>query len=164
MQVSPVKRTTIFCKNIDTSLSLYKDILGFKIEEDKIVSGKEIGKMIGLSECEMHICHLSSENSSSGIIGLYEITSKNVPELSKPKVGQIHYGQVAIVLNTDEPDILYSKLVKSGYNFLTHPTKYEKAQDSDFMRAGIYTEMIFYDPDNVLVSILGYQKLSKDQS
>ena len=31
----------------------------------------------------------------------------------------------------------------------------------DFMKAGIYTEMIFYDPDDVLVSILGYQKLSK---
>ena len=161
MQVSPVKRTTIFCKDIKKSLSLYKDILGFKIEEDKIVTGKEIGKMIGLDDCKMHICHLSSENSSSGIIGLYEIAAKDVPELVKPKVGKIHYGQVAIVFNTDDPDALYSKLSKNRYVFLTHPTKYEKSEDSDFMKAGIYTEMIFYDPDDVLVSILGYQKLSK---
>ena len=162
MSVSPVKRTTIFCKNIEKSLSLYKDLLGFEIEEDKIISGKEIGKMIGLDECKMHICHLSSKNSSNGIIGLYEITAKDVPELAKPKFGQIHYGQVAIVLNTDEPDLLYSKLTQNGYDFLTHPTKYEKGEDSDFMKAGIYTEMIFYDPDNVLVSILGYQELSRD--
>jgi len=161
MQVSPVKRTTIFCKDIKKSLSLYKDILGFNIEEDKIVTGKEIGKMVGLDDCIMHICHLSSENSSSGIIGLYEITAKDVPELLKPKAGKINYGQVAIVFNTDDPETLYSELSKNGYVFLTHPNKYEKSEDSDFMKAGIYTEMIFYDPDNVLVSILGYQKLSK---
>ena len=161
MQVSPVKRTTIFCKDIKKSLSFYKDILGFNIEEDKIVTGKEIGKMVGLDDCIMHICHLSSENSGSGIIGLYEITAKDVPELVKPKAGKIHYGQVAIVFNTDDPDTLYYELSKNGYVFLTHPTKYEKSEDSGFMKAGIYTEMIFYDPDNVLVSILGYQKLSR---
>ena len=159
IETSPVKRTTIFCKNIELSLQLYRDILGFNVVEDKVVSGPAIAKMIGLKDCSMHICHLCSQNSNDGLIGLYEVTSGEVPQTVKPKVGQLHFGQVAIVLNTNEPDNLYTKLIDNNYSFLTHPTSYTKKQDSEYMKAGIYTEMIFYDPDSVLVSVLGYTKL-----
>jgi len=159
VKISPVKRTTIFCKNIDKSLSLYRDILGFSIIEDKVVSGTSIAKMVGLEDCSMHICHLCSENSSDGLIGLYEITADDIPEIQKPESGRLHIGQVAVVVNTDTPDKLYDNLLNAGYLFLTHPTKYTKKEDSDYMKAGVYTEMIFYDPDGVLVSVLGYNKL-----
>ena len=66
-------------------------------------------------------------------------------------------GQVAVVLNTDQPEAIAAELESKGYPFLTPPTKYVKEEDSEYMKAGTYTEMIFYDPDGVLVSIMGYE-------
>ena len=48
-------------------------------------------------------------------------------------------------------------LEAKGYDFLTPPTKYTKEEDSEYMKAGTYTEMIFYDPDGVLVSVMGFE-------
>lgn len=156
-RTSPLKRATIFCRNIEQSLALYRDILGFTVAEDKTVAGPAMAKMIGLDDCSMHICHLQAQNSEDGLIGLYEITADDVPETVRPPVGKIHLGQTAVVVNTDQPDEIYADLEKAGYDFLTPPTKYVKEEDSDYMKAGTYTEMIFYDPDGVLVSIMGYE-------
>lgn len=156
-RTSPVKRTTIFCRDIERSLALYRDILGFKVAEDKTVAGPAMAKMIGLDDCSMHICHLQAHNSEDGLIGLYEITAENVPETSPPAPGKIHLGQVAVVVTTDQPDAIYADLEAKGYDFLTPPTKYTKEEDSEYMKAGTYTEMIFYDPDGVLVSVMGFE-------
>lgn len=156
-RTSPVKRTTIFCRDIERSLALYRDILGFKVAEDKTVAGPAMAKMIGLDDCSMHICHLQAHNSEDGLIGLYEITAENVPETSPPAPGKIHLGQVAVVVTTDQPDAIYADLEAKGYDFLTPPTKYTKEEDGEYMKAGTYTEMIFYDPDGVLVSVMGFE-------
>ena len=156
-RTSPLKRATIFCRDIEKSLSLYRDILGFTVAEDKTVAGPAMAKMIGLDDCSMHICHLQAQKSEDGLIGLYEITADDVPETTLPPTGKIHRGQVAVVVSTDQPDAIYADLEKAGYPFLTLPTTYVKEEDSDYMKAGTYTEMIFYDPDGVLVSILGYK-------
>ncbi|MBP01574.1 MAG: hypothetical protein CMM25_02030 [Rhodospirillaceae bacterium] len=157
VQVSPVKRTTIFCRNIKRSLALYRDILGFVVVEDKTVAGPSIAKMVGLDDCQMHICHLRSGNSEDGLIGLYEITNTEILSTTLPETGKIHLGQVAVVVNTHQPEEIYNLLRRKNYVFLTLPTKYIKGEDSDYMKAGTYTEMIFYDPDGVLVSILGFE-------
>jgi catechol 2,3-dioxygenase-like lactoylglutathione lyase family enzyme len=158
-RTTPLKRASIFCRNIEESLALYRDILGFTVAEDKTVTGPAIAKMIGLEDCSMHICHLKAQNSEDGLIGLYEITADDLPETTLPPIGKIHRGQVALVVNTDAPDDIYKDLESAGYSFLTLPTKYVKEIDTDYMKAGTYTEMIFYDPDGVLVSILGYEPL-----
>lgn len=156
-RTSPLKRATIFCRNIEKSLALYRDILGFTVAEDKTVAGPAMAKMIGLDDCSMHICHLQAQNSEDGLIGLYEVTADDVPETTVPPQGKIHLGQVAVVVSTDKPDEVFKDLEAAGYPFLTLPTKYVKEEDSDYMKAGTYTEMIFYDPDGVLVSILGFE-------
>jgi hypothetical protein len=66
-------------------------------------------------------------------------------------------GQVAVVVTTFQPDDIYADLKANGYDFLTPPTKYTKEEDSEYMKAGTYTEMIFYDPDGVLVSVMGFE-------
>jgi len=156
-RTSPLKRATIFCRDAERSLKLYRDILGFDVIEDKRVAGPAMGKMIGLDDVQMRILHLQSQGGEDGLIGLYEVTADNVPSLEQAPHGTLHLGQVAVVMNTDDPDGIAADLEAGGYVFLTPPTKYVKDEDSDYMKAGTYTEMIFYDPDNVLVSVMGFE-------
>ena len=138
---------TIFCRNIERSLKLYRDILKFEIAEEKTVKGREMANMVALDDCVMRICHLRSHDSENGLIGLYEISGAEVTEAPRPTPGKIHYGQTALVVYTDQLSRIYAYLAADGYVFLTPPTKY--------VRNGT-TEMVFYDPDGVLVSITGH--------
>lgn len=154
-RTTPVKRTTVFCRDLDASLALYRDILKLRVADDKTISGPAMGRMLGLDDCTMRIVHLQSALSENGLIGLYAVVTPRLPEAPRAPQGRLHYGQVAVVLYTREADAIYRDLQRAGYVFLTPPTKYEKTTDSPMMPAGTYTEMLFYDPDGVLVSITG---------
>ena len=67
--VSPLKRATIFCRDIEASLALYRDILGFDVAEDKLVEGSAMGAMIGYPQgVKMRIVHLQSEKSDTAAV------------------------------------------------------------------------------------------------
>jgi len=78
-----------------------------------------------------------------------------------PTQGQIHWGQGSFVFSTDHGDEIYADLIEQGYKFLTPPTPYTKPTDDAYMKAGVYTEMIFYDLDGLMLSIIGYKPLPK---
>lgn len=157
-RVSPLKRVTIFCRDIEKSLALYRDILGFDIAEDKTVEGAAIGAMIGYPDgVSMRIVHLRSEHSENGLIGLYAIQTPQPDELSAPPADRVVWGQTALVLSCDQPEPIVQKLREENYRFLLEPREYVKPTDSEYTKAGTYVEMIFFDPDNVLVSIITYR-------
>ena len=157
---SPVKRATIFNRDMAASLALYRDILGFDVVEDKVISGPAMAKMVGLEDCTMHICHLQSQDAENGLIGLYCIT-ESVPPLPEPErqpVDRVAYGNASVVLYSEHGDEIYARL-EGRYDFVRTPQEYVKEEDSEYMKAGRYTEMIFRDPDDVLVSVMGYKPL-----
>jgi catechol 2,3-dioxygenase-like lactoylglutathione lyase family enzyme len=145
---------TIFCRDLERSLALYRDILRFEVIEEKTVSGPAMARMVALDDCTVRICHLASQRSENGLIGLYEISGVDVPEAPRARVGRIHYGQTAMVVYTERLAEIYQELKDGGYVFLTPPTAYVRRTQSE-LKAGNYTEMLFYDPDGVLVSITG---------
>lgn len=158
--VSPLKRMTIFCRDIEASLALYRDILGFDVAEDKVVEGEAMGGMIGYPEgVKMRIVHLQSEKSDNGLIGLYAIQDPIPDALPRPPTDRILWGQTALVVSADGVDDIVPKLKQGGYEFLLEPREYFKAEDSDYMKAGTYTETMFFDNDGVLVSIIAYRPL-----
>ncbi|MCB2106041.1 MAG: VOC family protein [Rhodobacteraceae bacterium] len=160
--VSPVKRVSVFCRDLDKSLAFYRDILGMKVIEDKSVSGPFIGKLVNLPSCTMRIVYLQADPAiDAGLVGLFHITDPKLPEAPAPKQGQLHWGQGSFVFSTEHGDEIYARLQKAGTVFLTPPTPYTKPTDDAYMKAGVYTEMIFYDPDGLMVSIIGYKPLPK---
>jgi hypothetical protein len=54
---------------------------------------------------------------------------------------------------------VYAKL-QGNYDLVREPMEYVKAEDREYMKAGRYTEMIFRDPDGVMVSVICYEPLS----
>ena len=45
---TPVSRITLFCRDLDQSLELYRDILGFKEIENKTIQSKEFNELMNI--------------------------------------------------------------------------------------------------------------------
>lgn len=156
-----VKRVTLWVRDCDASLRIYRDALGLTVLEDKRVAGAAIGRMVGLSEASLRIVHLGAPGSTHGWIGLYEIRDARpqaVAALPRPD-GFPRYGQATIVLTTDRMAEVVPKLRAVGVQFLTEPTDYIKTTAGDATPAGRYSEAIFFDPDWIPVSLMGYTPL-----
>ncbi|MGD9597491.1 MAG: VOC family protein [Steroidobacteraceae bacterium] len=160
-RTGPVKRITIWVRDIDRSLALYRDLLGLEVVEDKSLAGPAIMGMAGYRDGRIRMVHLAPAGADYGWIGLYALQdAKPAPDsLSPPRTDRLSYGQAAIVLTTSQIDAIAHDLEAQGYEFVLRPQGYAKTTDSPNMPAGRYTEMIFLDPDGIPVSIMGFEPL-----
>ena len=155
---SPVSRITLFCRDIEKSLALYRDILGFEEIENKSIQSKEFNELMNINDenCFVRISYLQSERSDHGLIALFEVNSSKLDKNQSIQNKSIQYGQSVIVMSTKDHQKIYQELKKKDYTFLVEPTEYEKSLDSDYIKAGLYKEMSFYDPDGFLINLIEY--------
>ena len=158
LSTTPVSRITLFCRDLDQSLELYRDILGFKEIENKTIQSKEFNELMNIEDenCFVRISYLQSDESEHGLIALFEINSNNLDKNESFEKPTIQYGQSVIVLNTKDHEKIYQVLKRKGYEFLVEPTVYEKKGDSEYIKAGLYKEMSFYDHDGFLINLIEY--------
>lgn len=160
-RTGPVKRVTIWVRDIDRSLALYRDLLGLEIIEDKTIAGPAIMGMVGYQDGSVRMVHLAPSGAQFGWIGLYALQGA-VPApdaLPPPRKDRLSFGQATIVLTTSQIDMIAHDLEERRYEFVLRPQGYIKPTDSPNMPAGRYTELIFLDPDGIPVSIMGYEPL-----
>lgn len=157
-KTTPVSRITLFCRDLEKSLALYRDILGFEEVESKTIQTKAFNELMNISDenCFVRISYLQSERSDHGLIALFEINSSELDKNQSIQTTQIQYGQSVIVLSTKDHKKIYRELKKKDYTFLVEPTEYEKLEDSEYIKAGLYKEMSFYDPDGFLINLIEY--------
>ena len=155
------ERFTLFCRDLDASLRFYRDTLGLVVVEEKTLEGPMAGGLLQLPACRIRIAMLAAEAEAAVIVGLFEISQTALNTLAPP-LGKPAHGQAALVLSTDCFDALHCALGAAGYRFLTPPLAYPKHTASARSPAGLYREMIVYDPDHVPVSILQIEPLPKE--
>ena len=157
-KTTPVSRITLFCRDLEKSLALYRDILGFEEIESKTIQTKAFNELMNIHDknCFVRISYLQSERSDHGLIALFEINSSELDKNQSIQTTQIQYGQSVIVLSTKDHKKIYRELKKKDYTFLVEPTEYEKLEDSEYIKAGLYKEMSFYDPDGFLINLIEY--------
>ncbi len=157
-KTTPVSRITLFCRDLEKSLALYRDILGFEEVERKTIQTKALNELMNIHDknCFVRISYLQSERSDHGLIALFEINSSELDKNQSIQTTQIQYGQSVIVLSTKDHKKIYQELKKKDYTFLVEPTEYEKLEDSEYIKAGLYKEMSFYDPDGFLINLIEY--------
>ena len=157
-KTTPVSRITLFCRDLEKSLALYRDILGFEEVESKTIQTKAFNELMNIHDknCFVRISYLQSERSDHGLIALFEINSSELDKNQSIQTSQIQYGQSVIVLSTKDHKKIYRELKKKDYTFLVEPTEYEKLEDSEYIKAGLYKEMSFYDPDGFLINLIEY--------
>jgi len=158
----PVKRITLWVRDLEASLAVYRDALGLAVLERKELQGPAIAKMVGLEQAKLRIVHLGAEGATHGWVGLYEISATaphDMQSLAKP-LSFPAYGQATVVFETTAMDAVLVRLRACvGVRFVTAPTEYVKREASAVMPAGRYSELIFFDPDGIPVSVMGYAPL-----
>jgi catechol 2,3-dioxygenase-like lactoylglutathione lyase family enzyme len=161
-RTSPVKRVTIWVRDIERSLALYRDVLGLEVIEDKTIGGPYVTRMIGYEDGRLRVVHLGARGHDFGWIGLYALsgTTPAATSLPEPRKDRLALGQTAIVLESANLEDIAARLEAQGYEFLLRPQVYVKDSDSPGMPAGRYAETIFFDPDGVPVSIMNYSPLA----
>lgn len=155
------ERLTIFCRDLDASLGFYRDILGLVPVEQKVIDGAAAGGLLQLPPCRIRIALLAPSAETDAVVGLFEISQVELGRVALPE-GRPAHGQTALVLSTDIFDIVQAKLEAANVRFLTPPLRYPKRQASERSPAGIYREMIFYDPDGLLVSVMQIDPLPEE--
>lgn len=57
-------RTTLFCRDIEKSLQLYRDTLGLHVIDDKALEGPAAGALLGLGPCTLRIVLLADDGKA----------------------------------------------------------------------------------------------------
>lgn len=154
------ERLTIFCRDLDASIAFYRDLLGLVCVEEKTIEGAAAGGLLQLPPCRMRIAMLAPTAAGDAVLGLFEISGTALDRIAPPH-GRPAYGQAALVLSTDDFDVLQARLEAANARFLTPALRYPKHQASARSPAGIYREMICYDPDDILISVMQIDPLPK---
>jgi len=146
-------RTTLFCRDIEQSIYFYNELLGLSILDDKVIRGESAGSLLNLTSCDIRMVLLSDGRSSRAILGLFEISQIELPSLATAP-DTVAHGQTALVFETESFAEVYNKCIEAKVQALTTPIQYPKRIGTPGSPSGIYNEVILFDPDKHMVSLL----------
>jgi glyoxylase I family protein len=133
-----VHHTGLSVTDIDKSLELYHDILGFEIEWDATIENiPEFGTVISLPGVKERICMMRLNNCRIELFQFFEPKGKKI-ERRQCDLGYMH---VAFVV--DELKDICRKLTEKGIKF------YSKPQD-----LGVYEVVFFYGFDGETIELM----------
>ncbi len=148
--VSPMARATIFVRDQQESLKLYRDILGLKPYIDNLVEGEPINVIKGTKGIALKAAILQSGDSVSGNIGIYEIVNGPPAAAISDTRTDVRTGDYAVVFYTEKLDELSEKIVKAGYRIVSLPI----VLFNDPAKTRQSREMLFFDADGMLVNLI----------
>jgi len=149
-RVSPLLRASVFVRDPVKSIAFYRDALGLTLVNQRRITGPDVGKVLGVGDCEVEVAYFTANDSGIGVIGLFHIVGDRMPDPPRPSPAHIHLGQVALVMNTSDMAGAHARLQAQGAAFLCPPSGYPTPR-------GLFTEMIAFDPDGVAVSLLEFK-------
>ncbi|MDE0799601.1 MAG: VOC family protein [Rhodospirillaceae bacterium] len=149
--VSSMTRSTIFVRDLDESLKLYRDLLGLTIRVDTIVEGPRINEIMGTEDYSLKAVILQAGDSTIGNIGIYEIVGDDRAPVPPPsnRVDTVT-GDFAVVFITDDIDGITEKVIAAGYLLVSPPMVLFPSPGADVQTR----EMMFRDYDGVLVNLI----------
>jgi catechol 2,3-dioxygenase-like lactoylglutathione lyase family enzyme len=154
--IPELKRATIWVRDIERSIDFYSQVIGLDVLERKDLSGPAIAGIVGFRDGRLRIAHLGRPGSRAGWIGLYELTEADPPveSLPPPPADRIAHGQATVVFECEEIEAVVQRLRDSGCRMLRPPSRYPLRVPGASVPV-ILVEAIVFDPDGVLVSVMG---------
>lgn len=151
MSQTKLRSLSLFVRDLERSLALYRDILGLEVYYDDTFTDPDVTSNLGLQGKKLHVVFLKSEGDA-GMIGLFDIVDEEAlgdatPE-QPPMPDSIKPGNVAAVFYCSDLDSLVPRIEAAGCKLL-HPPMTFKHQDYPESR-----EMVFWDPDGIVVNLI----------
>lgn len=158
MSIAPIARATIFVRDIEESLKLYRDILGLKPMFDNYWKGSGINAIMGTEGAELRATVLMAGSSVGGNIGIYQLY--NVPDDAPPprQTPDTRIGDFAIVWPTNDIYRLTAEIEAAGYPIVSPPVALIERDEYAVQPV----EMMFRDADGVLVNLVQAGVLKSD--
>lgn len=156
VQLSPVRRTTIASVDPEASLRFYRDLLGFTVEYDVVVT--EAGQLAAFAPgaTKGRAIALRSGEKMGGSIGLFHTPGMKRGGNCKAAAAG---GAVAILLLTSDLDALYRRLKAAAVPFVNEPHTYDNSRG----KGPIGTFTVF-DPDCVRIAFAQIKRETLEQS
>jgi len=104
-----VRRTTLIVRDVDRSLTFYRDALGLKLVYDQMIVRPGRAEDPPGTERKMRLALLRANDSFVGVVGLLEYVSPRLPD---PPVVQARpgIGEVILVINAQDLDQRFERV------------------------------------------------------
>jgi len=115
--ITQIRHTGLVVKNLEVSLSFWRDLLGFKVEKRMDESGPHIDAMMGLKNVQVTTVKMSAP--AGGLIELLHF--KSHPDIDSWNGKPYSTGFTHLALTVKNLDDSYKKLSDAGVLFPTVP-------------------------------------------
>ena len=148
-----IRRTTMMVNEIESALTIYRDILGMQMhyDEEIIVSGQ--GLPAGEPDSKTRLVLLKCKDEFIGMLGILQYIDPPLPAApSRPNPNRVQVGESVYVLHHDDVEAIYPKLKEvPGIEMVSDPhiSEYPKPDGGVFRVLG----SSFFDPNGYFVEL-----------
>lgn len=149
--VTPLKRTAIFVRNIETSASFYEDLFGYELWVEGQMLGEEndtaVFELVGLVPGKCRYKVVRANRTDYGMIGFFEYDDPTMKTVERVR-GRVGFGETCLVFVTPDLDVIRDRLTTLGAEMVCEPL-WLTSKGEPYQR-----EMTFYDRDGVMVNVI----------
>lgn len=149
--LSPMARATVFVKDVDESLKLYRDILGLRLRANRDAADERFNAVLGTKGATTKVRILQSGDVVYGNVGLFELEGGDTPMGNAPSTAtRTNPCDVALVFNTTDINGIANTVKAAGYPIISMPMVLFPRDDMEVQSL----EMLFRDKDGILVNLI----------
>jgi len=149
--VSPINRATIFVRDQERSLKLYRDLLGLRVFFNNYWDNGGINAIMNTQGETLRAIVVESGDGVFGKLGIYQLSAASVAKAPPPEQSTTtKVGDFAIVFTTNDIDGYMAKIKAAGYPIISPPVVLKENPAYEVQGR----EMMFRDPDGVLVNLV----------
>jgi catechol 2,3-dioxygenase-like lactoylglutathione lyase family enzyme len=148
--LSPMARATVFVRDQQASLELYRDILGLRIRFDQQFDDERFNQVLGTEGQAIRMIILQSGDTIHGNVGLLQFVGDDATTGPPRQDTAARTGDVALVFMTTALDDIVAKVAAAGYTIISPPMVLFHREDMAVQPR----EMLFRDRDGMLINLI----------
>jgi catechol 2,3-dioxygenase-like lactoylglutathione lyase family enzyme len=145
--LSPMLRATVFVRDLEESLTLYRDILGLKPWLERVLDGDRTNRILGSEGKSVRVVILQSGDATTGNVGLFTYDDD---QPLPPSRADIRTGDVAFIFITNDIQGIYERVESAGYTIVSPPMVLFPEESAETQSL----EMLFFDRDGIAVNLI----------
>lgn len=147
-----IRRVTLIVRDMETSLKLYRDVVGMKVNYDTVVETSGVALPAGEPGAKARLVLLNANDPFIGWIGLMQWVDPKLPDPG-PYPKRMGPGGTVIVMNTDDVDGRCAAAAKIPGVTMTAPPRMQEYPGRNGGPVIRVRGCNFFDPDGTLIEM-----------